>query len=425
VLVLTLAPAAGAQSRPSPSPEPTGLAPVLFVLDASGSMRGDDGSGRTKLDAAKDALNQLFAELPDDAPVGLRVYGHRVPNTDRQNGCQDTELLVPVGPLDRGRMSAAIAGIQATGFTPIGTSLLAGLDDLPDIPGPRTIVLVSDGIDTCSPPDPCQVARDLAGASIDLRIETIGFQADAEAATQLRCIAEVTGGSFYPAANAGELLRALRRYEVTGALAQGAPDLPNAADADVLTSGQYRDVIEVGQERWYPVELEPGQSLRTAATIVGRADGPVSPTARFRMEVRSEDILGAVSCGEDEVERIGQEARQVTVDGLIVAEEGRCEDPGRYAIGITLLDEEGNPSPIELEDYEVELLVNIVDNPATFPEPLGPGPGSALDGLEEDPFGPAGPATSSGPSTGTYLLAGLGAAAAGALAGAVLARRLD
>jgi Ca-activated chloride channel family protein len=423
VLIVALvggyAPEAAAQQ---PSPAPTGLAPVLFVLDASGSMRGDDGTGRTKFDAAREALRQLFSELPDGAPVGLRVYGHRVPNTDRENGCRDTELLVPVGPLDRGRMAAVFGGLEARGYTPIGTSLLEGLNDLPS-DGPRTMVLVSDGIDTCAPPDPCEVARQLAAANVDLRIETIGFQTDAPAAAQLRCIAEVTGGSFYAAANANELLRALRRYEVTGTRTQGEAELPDAASAEILTNGQYRDSIAVGEQRWYPIELQPGQSLRTAATIVGRPDGPVSPTARFRMEVRSEDVLGAVTCGIDEVERIGQEARQVTVDGLVVAEQGLCQDPGRYAIGITLLDEEGNPSPIGLEDYEVELLVNVVDNPATLPAPLEPGPESALDGLV-DPAADAQPVAATGPAPGTYLLAGLAAAAVGALVGALLAWRL-
>ena len=44
---------------------------ILLVLDASGSMKGDDPSGTTKLKAAKKALTTAISALPDDAQVGL------------------------------------------------------------------------------------------------------------------------------------------------------------------------------------------------------------------------------------------------------------------------------------------------------------------------------------------------------------------
>jgi hypothetical protein len=38
-------------------------------------MRGDDGTGRSKLDGALAALKQAVAGLPDGAVAGLLVYG--------------------------------------------------------------------------------------------------------------------------------------------------------------------------------------------------------------------------------------------------------------------------------------------------------------------------------------------------------------
>ena len=64
---------ARAQSQPAPDKD----AAVILVVDASKSMKADDGSGRPKMAAAKEALNTLVDELPDDAKVGLRVYGSR------------------------------------------------------------------------------------------------------------------------------------------------------------------------------------------------------------------------------------------------------------------------------------------------------------------------------------------------------------
>jgi hypothetical protein len=119
-------------------------APLLLIMDSSGSMNETGPDGRPLIDVAKEALRAVVADLPDGALVGLRVYGHRVPNTDRVNGCQDTELIAPVAPLDRQRLTAAIEGFSAVGFTPIGLSLQQGAADLPP-EGNRTIVLVSDG----------------------------------------------------------------------------------------------------------------------------------------------------------------------------------------------------------------------------------------------------------------------------------------
>lgn len=95
---------------------------LLLIMDSSGSMKADDGTGRPKIRSAKAALRGLVARLPDDADVGLRVYGHRVPNTDRMRGCRDTELVAPVAPLDRARLNSAISSFEAKGWTPIGLS---------------------------------------------------------------------------------------------------------------------------------------------------------------------------------------------------------------------------------------------------------------------------------------------------------------
>src|SRR5690606_40031567 len=103
-----------------------------------------------------------------------------------------------------------VDGLQASGFTPIGRSLQAAVDDLPP-EGRRTVVLVSDGIDTCAPPRACDVARQIVADGVELRVEAVGFQVDAAAAEELRCIAEATGGTYRPADDAADLARELNR----------------------------------------------------------------------------------------------------------------------------------------------------------------------------------------------------------------------
>jgi Ca-activated chloride channel family protein len=67
----------------------------LLILDGSGSMWGQI-EGTAKIQIAKQTLTTLIDGLPADALVGFMAYGHR-----RDKDCDDVELVVPVGPLDK------------------------------------------------------------------------------------------------------------------------------------------------------------------------------------------------------------------------------------------------------------------------------------------------------------------------------------
>ena len=231
-LALLLVPgAAYAQSQPAPSKD----AAVILVVDASKSMKADDGTGRPKLAAAKQALNTLVDELPDDAKVGLRVYGSEVSGTGKAAGCADTKLVSPVAPLDREGLKSSISAITARGFTPIGRSLQGAAQDLGSAKQ-KTVVLVSDGGDNCAPPAPCGVARQLAKGGVALKIQAVGFQVQSSARRQLQCIADAGGGRYVDADNAQELggqlrsltARALRPYVTEGKALEGVPEPASA-----------------------------------------------------------------------------------------------------------------------------------------------------------------------------------------------------
>ena len=150
----------------APPAEPS--VPVMMVLDASGSMNQEDAPG-PRIDAAKAAVTNLVDTLPAQTQVGLQVYGTATGSTDAEKtaGCTDITTLVPVGPLDAASLKAQVNSVVAAGYTPIGNALRAAADALPN-EGPRSIVLVSDGEDTCAPPAPCDVARELKQQGIDL-----------------------------------------------------------------------------------------------------------------------------------------------------------------------------------------------------------------------------------------------------------------
>ncbi len=180
-------------------------------------MNDDAGNGGTRLAAAKKAVGTLVDRLPEGVPLGLRVYGSKVSEASRAEGCRDTELTVPVGPLDKAALRAKVDALEGKGRTPIGNSLLAVPDDLGSAEGRRSVVLVTDGGDNCAPPSPCKAAEQVAKRGVDLSISVVGFQVNDRVRKQLRCIAEAGGGSYVDVDDAdklGDELLALARARV-------------------------------------------------------------------------------------------------------------------------------------------------------------------------------------------------------------------
>lgn len=386
---------------------------LLLIMDSSGSMKASDGAGGTKIQAAKGALNGVVDALPDEAQVGLRVYGHRVPNTDKARGCKDTELIVPVAPLDRSSMKQRIASFDAKGFTPIGLSLQKAAADLPQ-EGKRTIVLVSDGIDTCAPPPPCEVAKDIAGRGIDLRIDAVGFQVDPRARRELQCIARVARGSYIDASSADELaselraisVRALRRFETSGEPVRGTPVV---AGAPALAAGQFTDSISAGEDLYYAVELQAGRSLGASAAIVGR----VSFLGTFQLELLNPAQEFAA---QDAAVPTGDKLNSVAVQGNTVGvdpDDLNYADAGTYYLHVSL--QEG--SQPQARSFPLELVVNVTGEALPTLEPT--------ESEDDDVAAPPDDSDSTGDSAPVMLVVGgVAFGLLGAALGTLAARRL-
>ncbi|MBU0499892.1 MAG: VWA domain-containing protein [Gammaproteobacteria bacterium] len=175
---------------------------VTFILDASGSMLGMAGD-KTKMTAAKEVMAQVVPGLAPEARVGLVAYGHR-----RKGDCSDIEVLIPSGSEDRTGLMEKVTALQPMGKTPITGAVGSVVEQLKTKENETSIVLVSDGIETCAA-DPCKRVGDLKATGIKFVMHVVGFGVGGQGAEQLSCLAKAGGGQYLSANDAPSLLNAL------------------------------------------------------------------------------------------------------------------------------------------------------------------------------------------------------------------------
>ncbi|TWD80865.1 Ca-activated chloride channel family protein [Kribbella amoyensis] len=341
------------------------LSPVMVVLDSSGSMTARDVGGKgTRMDAAKRAVGSMVDGLPAQAQVGLAIYGAGTGSSgaEKAAGCRDVRVVRPVTTVDKAALKRAVSATKASGYTPIGQALRTAAAQLPK-EGQRSIVLVSDGEDTCAPPQPCEVAKELSKQGVDLHVHTIGFRVDANARAQLACIAQNTGGTYHDATDADSLLgvlgrvteRALRHYEPTGKPITGTAD---PVTAPTMTPGQYLDTLDPVEERFYAVDLKAGDTAYFAATAVFPRGNPRD------LEVLDIKVTGpnGADCYQSERELNtrakdgGSLTTMLSWNGTVAgsSKPKGCSVPGKYVFRVTR-DARGGGA----DRVPVELLLRI------------------------------------------------------------------
>jgi hypothetical protein len=235
---------------------------LMIVLDGSGSMWGQI-DGRTKIEIARETLSQVLEETTTEMNIGMIAYGHR-----ERGACGDIELLVPVTPATQSvsQIISAASNLQPKGKTPLSDAVRMAAETMRYTENAATIVLVTDGIETCNA-DPCALASELEAAGIDFTAHVVGFGLSADEGQQVQCLADITGGAYFSASDAGGLQDALTR----------ALNRPEIAMDD-------SDFIPVGPE---PRNVEffirdtandPILGIRELTIAITRADG--TPVAR-------------------------------------------------------------------------------------------------------------------------------------------------
>lgn len=180
---------------------------ILLMLDSSGSMRATAGDGKTKIAAAKDALNKYVANAPAKVRFGFLVYGHKGSNQEsgKAESCAGIEILSALGEISKQNVGEVLDRFEPVGYTPIGASLEKAREAFASQEAAdNRIILVSDGIETCGG-DPIAAAKSLKEAGFRVTVDVVGFDVSTNDAAQLRRIAEAGGGTYTDAKSASDL----------------------------------------------------------------------------------------------------------------------------------------------------------------------------------------------------------------------------
>jgi Ca-activated chloride channel homolog len=175
---------------------------LILIFDASGSMWGQI-DGKNKIVIAKEAMDLIVNDLPQNMNVGLVAYGHR-----RKGDCDDVQTLIPLSPLNAEQFLAKINDLTPKGKTPMVRSIRKTAEAIKHLEDETTILLVSDGEETCDP-NPCNFVAELKKMDIKFVLHVVGFDVGGNTEKQLKCMAKAGGGEYFPASNAKQLVKSL------------------------------------------------------------------------------------------------------------------------------------------------------------------------------------------------------------------------
>lgn len=197
---------------------------TIVVLDASGSMWGQI-EGRPKIEIARETLSSVLTAVPATTELGLMVYGHR-----EKAACGDIELAVPPTAGSAEAITRFVDQLNPKGKTPISEAVQRAADILKYTEEKATVVLVTDGIETCNA-DPCALASKLESRGIDFTAHVVGFGLTEEEGRKVACLAENTGGKYFQASDAGQLVAALTETVAEAPMAKPEPEAEEMAEA--------------------------------------------------------------------------------------------------------------------------------------------------------------------------------------------------
>jgi len=191
------------------SAQSSDITDLAIILDCSGSMKELTAGRETKMAAAKRVVSDLVNKIPEGLNVTFVIYGHEVfGGAEDPRNCQAVKVARPLSPLDasgKAELTQFIGRLQPTGSTPIALSLRTAGEELRKNNALCGLVLITDGVETCSGNPAAEAAALAANLKLSFGVNVVGFGVKPEENASLKAIADAGHGKYYSADDANKL----------------------------------------------------------------------------------------------------------------------------------------------------------------------------------------------------------------------------
>lgn len=161
---------------------------IGLVLDSSGSMGQMLEKNKTKMFYMKKLMKGFISkQWKLKNTLGVRVYGSR-----KKHQCDDIQLTIPYTDRALSKLELSLEKMEPLGMTPLHKSIEETVDEIKEKKGPKKIVIVTDGEDTCGG-DPCKTAEKVKKDKLEITfyVVALGFMGASDELKKLSCLGDV------------------------------------------------------------------------------------------------------------------------------------------------------------------------------------------------------------------------------------------
>jgi Ca-activated chloride channel family protein len=183
----------------------------MLVFDASQSMAAADASaeGLRRIDSVRAALAKFLPGVAVKRRLGLVTYGPGPAAPCANVTLKFAPLANAAGPILQ-----SVAGLRPQGRTPLTRAVRLAADVLEYRARPATIVLLTDGEESCGE-SPCALASALKAGGVRTIVHVVSYKIrdslGSDGVFKAQCLADATGGLFVATETADELAAALEK----------------------------------------------------------------------------------------------------------------------------------------------------------------------------------------------------------------------
>ena len=295
---------------------------VEFLLDSSVSMAEKLGA-EPKVELARHALTEAVKQLPRGTRFAVRTFGHRVDQNHQAESCQDSELIIPFNAPALDVLGLRLNGLKPKGYTALAYSLAQVAADFPAQAGRKTLVLMTDGADTCGG-DPEAIVSTLKKKGFEVQVQVLGIALDVAGRKSLQTLAAVSGGVFVPIYSGVELTRAA--VQVTN-----PTELKRLIDQQI--PGDIGGLTDAGADRSSALTIQPGaykNSFLGGKDLIDTFLVPAREGEKFIIRLHWEDRESALSVvvhSAGGVELVADSAQEGSYESemVLVADSGELQ----------------------------------------------------------------------------------------------------